>query len=118
MAMRFGKAGPIAVLSMALLASPAFAGKKNDTLTIAWDQPLDIADAYFNTSREGILAARMIWDQLIERDPDTFEYRAGLATAWRWVDELTLEPDLLHLVDHPPAPCLGRTRRPPRTPQG
>jgi peptide/nickel transport system substrate-binding protein len=94
MAMRFGKAGLIAVLSMALLASPAFAGKKNDILTIAWDQPLDIADAYFNTSREGILAARMIWDQLIERDPDTFEYRAGLATAWRWVDELTLEFDL------------------------
>ena len=94
MTMRFGKAGPITVLSMALVASPAFAGKKNDTLNIAWDQPLDIADAYFNTSREGILAARMIWDQLIERDPDTFEYRAGLATAWRWVDELTLEFDL------------------------
>jgi len=94
MAMRLGKAGLIAVLSMALLASPAFAGKKNDTLTIAWDQPLDIADAYFNTSREGILAARMIWDQLIERRSRHLQYRAGLATAWRWVDELTIEFDL------------------------
>src|SRR5262249_7325349 len=88
------KAGATMVLNAVLIATPAFAGKKDPTLNIAWDQPLDIADAYFNTSREGILAARMIWDQLIERDPDTFEYRAGLATAWRWVDDLTLEFDL------------------------
>jgi peptide/nickel transport system substrate-binding protein len=86
--------GAVIVLGAALTAAPAIAGKKNDTLNIAWDQPLDIADAYFNTSREGILAARMIWDQLIERDPDTFEYKAGLATAWRWIDDLTLELDL------------------------
>src|SRR5215813_11107994 len=88
------KAGATMVLNAVLIATPAFAGKKDDTLNIAWDQPLDIADAYFNTSREGILAARMIWDQLIERDPDTFEYKASLATAWRWVDDLTLEFDL------------------------
>jgi len=84
----------LALLAGLLGATPAEAGKKNDTLNIAWDQPLDIADAYFNTSREGILAARMIWDQLIERDPDTFEYKPGLATAWRWVDDKTLEFDL------------------------
>ena len=84
----------LVALSAALLVTPAFAGKKNDILNIAWDQPLDSVDAYFNTSREGILAARMIWDQLIERDPDTFEYKASLATAWRWVDDLTLEFDL------------------------
>lgn len=88
------KAGATMVLNAVLIATPAFAGKKDDTLNIAWDQPLDFADAYFNTSREGILAARMIWDQLIERDPDTFEYKASLATAWRWVDDLTLEFDL------------------------
>src|ERR1700687_3013901 len=94
MVTRFARAGAMAARRAVLLAAPAFAGKKNDTLTIAWDQPLDIADAYFNTSREGILAARMIWDQLIERDPDTFEYKPGLATAWRWIDEFTLEFDL------------------------
>ena len=49
--------GAVIVLGAALTAAPAIAGKKNDTLNIAWDQPLDIADAYFNTSREGILAA-------------------------------------------------------------
>src|SRR6516162_3801922 len=93
-AKRLAATGAAAILTAMLAATPGLAGKKNDTLNIAWDQPLDIADAYFNTSREGILAARMIWDQLIERDPDTFEYRASLATAWRWVDDRTLEFDL------------------------
>src|SRR5690349_8386753 len=91
---RIGARIALALFAGGLAATPAFASKKNDTLNIAWDQPLDIADAYFNTSREGILAARMIWDQLIERDPDTFEYKPGLATAWRWVDDKTLEFDL------------------------
>jgi peptide/nickel transport system substrate-binding protein len=90
----FPVAAATAALLLALCAGSALANKQNDTLNIAWDQPLEIADAYFNTSREGILAARMIWDQLIERDPETFGYRPGLATAWRWIDDLTLEFEL------------------------
>lgn len=80
--------------SAALWVAPAFANKANDTLNVAWDAQLDNADAYYNTSREGILLARMVWDQLIERDPVSFEYKPSLATAWRWVDDLTLEFDL------------------------
>ncbi len=83
-----------AIVTAMLFAAPAQAGKKNDTLTVAWDQPIDNADAYFNTNREGILLARLVWDQLIERDPVTFKYEPALATAWRWVDNLTLEFDL------------------------
>ena len=83
-----------AFVATALCAGSAEAGKKDDTLNIAWDQPIDNADAYFNTNREGILFARMVWDQLIERDPVTFEYKPELATAWRWVDDVTLEFEL------------------------
>lgn len=83
-----------ALAAASWVATPAVADKKNDTLNIAWDQPLENVDAYFNTSREGILAARMIWDQLIERDPDTFEYKPALATSWKWVDNVTLEFEL------------------------
>jgi len=94
MAIKIGAVAGISLVLLASAAAPAIANKKNDTLNIAWDQPLDNADAYFNTSREGILAARMIWDQLIERDPVSFEYKPSLATAWRWVDDVTLEFDL------------------------
>lgn len=86
--------GCTAAMGLALLAAPAFANKANDTLNVAWDQQIDNADAYFNTNREGILLARMVWDQLVERDPDTFKYKPALATAWRWVNDLTLEFDL------------------------
>jgi peptide/nickel transport system substrate-binding protein len=74
--------------------TPALADKAKDTLRCVWDQPIENADCYFNTSREGIILARQIWDQLIERDPDTGKYLPSLATAWRWVDDLTLEFDL------------------------
>ena len=82
------------VVGAGLCVSPALANKANDTLSVAWDAQLDNADAYFNTSREGILLARMVWDQLIERDPVSFEYKPALATAWRWLDPLTLELEL------------------------
>ncbi len=65
MTSRWAALGGVAAIVLASAMAPALANKKSDTLNIAWDQPLDIADAYFNTSREGILAARMIWDQLI-----------------------------------------------------
>ena len=83
-----------AFVATALCAGSAEAGKKDDTLNIAWDQPIDNADAYFNTNREGILFARLVWDQLIERDPVTFEYKPELATAWHWLDDVTLEFEL------------------------
>lgn len=73
---------------------PAHANKAQDTLRIVWDQPIENADCYFNTSREGIIFARHVWDQLIERDPATGKYLPSLATAWRWIDNLTLEFDL------------------------
>jgi hypothetical protein len=59
----------------------ALANKKHDILKIAWDQPFDIADAYFNTSGEGIIAARMVWDQLIDTELYAFRER-------KWVDAL------------------------------
>jgi peptide/nickel transport system substrate-binding protein len=74
--------------------SPALSNKANDTLNIAWDAQLENADKYYNTSREGVLLASMVWDLLIERDPVTMEYKPSLATAWRWDGDMALEFDL------------------------
>jgi len=81
------------ILSTALFACapPALAGKKDDTLRVAFTYTLENPDFYFNSAREGVILARHVWDTLIERDPDNFSYRPGLATAWRWVDDTTLE---------------------------
>src|SRR5271154_6307698 len=94
----FARLAVAGVLALAFGAGAAQAGKSDDTLNIAWDQPLDNVDAYFNTNREGILFARMVWDNLIERDPARFEYQPALGTAGRWVDDLTLDFELRHGV--------------------
>lgn len=70
--------------SVALFAGPAQAGKEDNSLVVAWGAtgPIENVDNYFNTNRTGIWFSRMVWDQLIYRDPATFEYRPLLAESW------------------------------------
>lgn len=74
-----------------LSGAPAYADKANDTLNVAFTKELENVDSYFNSSREGVVLQRAIWDGLIYRDPATGEYEGNLATSWKWIDDLTLE---------------------------
>lgn len=81
-------------LALALAVSAtgaALADKANDTLRVAYTKELENVDSYFNSSREGVVMQRAIWDGLIYRDPETNEYKGNLATSWEWIDEKTLE---------------------------
>lgn len=79
-------------LAMSVFASNiALADKANDTLRVAYTKELENVDSYFNSSREGVVLQRAIWDGLIYRDPITNEYKGNLATEWTWIDEKTLE---------------------------
>ncbi|MCX7560405.1 ABC transporter substrate-binding protein [Sulfitobacter sp. F26204] len=69
----------------------ALADKANDTLRVAYTKELENVDSYFNSSREGVVLQRAIWDGLIYRDPITNEYKGNLATEWKWIDDKTLE---------------------------
>jgi peptide/nickel transport system substrate-binding protein len=82
------------LVALAILASPAVAGKKDDTLNIAWEKELESLDLYYNSAREGIIVSRLIYDNLLYRDPDTFDYKPLLATAYKWVDNVTMDVDL------------------------
>ena len=77
--------------SAAWLPTPALAGKADDTMNIAWDRELPNADYYFNNSREGIVVNRMIWDNLVYRDPDTGEFKGLLAESFEIVNDTTFE---------------------------
>ena len=88
--------GCLAALLVA--AGPARADKAHDELRVVWQNEAPLLDVYFTTVPEAINVSHQVWDRLVERDPDTFEYKPGLATAWRWVDPLTLEFDLRHGV--------------------
>ena len=79
---------------LAAAASPALAGKKDDTVRFAYDQVIENMDPYFNNVRLGVITAANVWDTLVYRDPKTSEYKGQLATAWKWVDDKTLEFEL------------------------
>ncbi len=81
----------LAGLVLAGNAGPAFAGKANDTLVYASDSEPENLSPYHNNLREGVILARNVWDTLIDRDPKTGEHRPMLATAWTWVDPVTLD---------------------------
>lgn len=79
-------------VAFALSASiTAYADKASDTLSVAFTKELESVDSYMNSAREGIVMQRAIWDGLLYRDPATNEYKGNLATAWEWIDDLTIE---------------------------
>src|SRR3954453_12765435 len=82
------------VLGAALSLGPAHAQKSADTLRIAWRDAIPNVDFYYNSLRSGLIVSHHVWDTLVYRDPDTFQIKPQLATAWRYVDETSLEFDL------------------------
>lgn len=81
----------LAAATLLTSVGAAWADKANDTLNVAFTKELENVDSYFNSSREGVVMQRAIWDGLIYRDPATNEYKGNLATAWEWIDDTTLE---------------------------
>ncbi|MDA7792292.1 hypothetical protein N8979_00590 [bacterium] len=63
-------------------AKLAFAGAKDDTLRMGFTRESDTLDVYFNSTREGVVMAHLIWDALLWRNPKTAEYEPGLADSW------------------------------------
>ncbi|TNC16436.1 ABC transporter substrate-binding protein [Methylobacterium terricola] len=76
---------------LAVGPSPALAGKANDTLVYASDSEPENLSPYHNSLREGVILSRNVWDTLLYRDPKTGQQQPMLATAWTWVDPLTLD---------------------------
>lgn len=81
-------------MALALLAGPVHAQKSADTLRIAWRDAVTNLDPYYNQQRTGLILAHHLFDGLVHRDPETFTLRPLLATAWRYVDDTTLEFEL------------------------
>lgn len=80
-----------ATLGAGALPTAATAGESDDSLIVAWGAtgPIESVDNYFNTNRTGIWFSRMVWDQLIYREPKTFEYKPLLAESWEQTSPTT-----------------------------
>ncbi len=69
----------------------AFAGKANDTLVWATDREATAADPYYDNIRELVVIGHTVWDGLLFLDLETGAYQPLLATAYEWVDNVTLD---------------------------
>lgn len=72
-----------------MLAAGVQAAPNDDSLVVAWGStgPIEHVDNYVNTNRTGIWFSRMVWDQLIYREPKTFEYKPLLAESWEQLSD-------------------------------
>lgn len=94
MKIAFLKTTAVTLASVLLATGAALADQADDTLRVAFTKELENVDSYFNSSREGVVLQRAVWDGLIYRDPETNEYKGNLATDWEWIDDKTLELNL------------------------
>jgi ABC-type dipeptide transport system, periplasmic component len=84
----------LAAVSALALSAPAFAGKSDNSVVMAYDQAPESVDPFFNNVRIGVIIGQHVWDTLIYRDPITNDYKGQLAKSWKWVDDRTLEVEL------------------------
>ena len=54
--------GFILVVACAWIAAPVWAGKKNDTLNMAWEKELETLNRYYQSAREGVILSFHIVD--------------------------------------------------------
>jgi ABC-type transport system substrate-binding protein len=76
-----------ALIGLSALATPSFAGKKDNSIRFAADRVVTNVDTYFNQSAVGAIFADQVWDTLIYLDPRTGDYKGQLASAWTPIDD-------------------------------
>jgi peptide/nickel transport system substrate-binding protein len=80
-----------AVIAAGAIATPALAAKRDNSIRVASYQVPDILDPYFNTSVITTVLGHQIWDTLVYHDPNTGEFKGGLAASWQRLDDRTIE---------------------------
>jgi len=81
----------VALLGSLISSDAATAGKADDTLNVGFRLQLQSLDPFYSPGREGLLLAFWIYDNILYRDPVTFEFKPLLATAWQQVDDKTID---------------------------
>ncbi|RVG23088.1 ABC transporter substrate-binding protein [Sinorhizobium meliloti] len=87
--LRIGAAA--ALLSFTALAQPAFAGKADDTLNVAFTNEIDTLDYYSSTAREALSVGRMVYDGLVSKDFKTGEFVPELAESYKILSDTEIE---------------------------
>jgi len=82
------------VVAAVALASPAQAGKRDDTLIVALSASLITLDRLYSTQREGLILTQLTDDGLFMVDPESLDFVPLAAQSHTWIDDTTLEVTL------------------------
>ncbi|GAB5378305.1 MAG: ABC transporter substrate-binding protein [Acuticoccus sp.] len=72
-------------------ATPALAGKADDTLNVAFAAEPEPLDTYKIAGRQGLILTRHVYDGLLYKNLDTGEIVPALAASWERTGPLTME---------------------------
>jgi peptide/nickel transport system substrate-binding protein len=87
-------AAALAFAGLTAFATPALAGKKDDTLRVAMAEEILNLDYNYTTKREYIILSQLTDATLFELDPATQEFKPLVATSYRFVDDTTVDVTL------------------------
>jgi peptide/nickel transport system substrate-binding protein len=79
------------VMAAVIVATPALAGKADDTLNIAFSEEITTLDQYKELAREGLILGRLVYDGLVNKDLKTGEFRPELAESYKYIDDKTID---------------------------
>ncbi len=77
----------------AIAATPAMAGKAENTVTWGFDSQLETMNPYATNKGSAQLVMRNVLEHLLYRN-SAGEARPALATSWKWVDDKTIDFEL------------------------
>ena len=77
------------IAAFALGATPAYAGKADDTLRVAFQFPLSTVDSYLDFKPEVEMLSAMVFDGLVAYDERANTFKPLLAESWEQVDDTT-----------------------------
>jgi peptide/nickel transport system substrate-binding protein len=82
------------ILTVALLASPVFAGKANNTLNVAFPREVLTLDGLYSNLRENDILSLVVDDVLYTVHPETLQAQPLVAASHKIVDERTIDVEL------------------------
>src|SRR5262249_28396203 len=65
--------------------------KAKDTIRVGFYEPVRLVDHFYEAGPEGVVAGRMVFDNLVNFDATKKEYVSGVASAWKQIDDKTME---------------------------
>lgn len=81
----------VGALALTTLSAPAYAGKSDNSLNIAFSDEIETLDYYQTADRPGLIVGRMLYDGLISKDQTTGEFVPELAEAFEVISDTEID---------------------------